>query len=47
MPEIQDFPNHPYQVKDNGSMRELVESVKEKGLNQPVIIIIYMSKIDL
>lgn len=36
--EIRDFPDHPYQVKDDDSMRELVESVKERGLIQPVIV---------
>lgn len=36
--EISDFPDHPYQVRDDDSMRELVESVKERGLIQPVIV---------
>ena len=36
--EIRDFPDHPYQVRDDDSMRELVESVKERGLIQPVIV---------
>lgn len=36
--EIKDFPDHPYQVTDDDSMRELVESVKERGLIQPVIV---------
>ena len=35
---IRDFPNHPYQVKDDESMAELVESVKTYGLLQPVLV---------
>lgn len=30
--KIQDFPNHPYKVKDDESMAELVESVKNEDL---------------
>ena len=29
---IQDFPDHPYKVKDDENMAELVESVKTRGL---------------
>ncbi|MCM1365465.1 MAG: ParB/RepB/Spo0J family partition protein [Faecalibacterium sp.] len=36
--EISDFPNHPYQVRDDESMLELVESIKERGLIQPVLV---------
>lgn len=36
--QIRDFLNHPYLVKDDESMDELVESIKERGLIQPVII---------
>lgn len=36
--KIQDFPNHPYKVKDDESMAELVESVKKRGLIQPVLV---------
>ena len=36
--QIRDFPEHPYHVKDDDSMTELVESVKECGLLQPVIV---------
>ena len=36
--QIRDFPEHPYHVKDDDSMTELVESVKERGLLQPVIV---------
>lgn len=36
--EIRDFPDHPYQVRDDDSMLELVESIKERGLIQSVLI---------
>lgn len=36
--QITDFPNHPYQVRDDDSMNELVESIKERGLIQPVLV---------
>lgn len=35
---IQDFPNHPYKVKDDESMTDLVESIKTRGLIQPVLV---------
>ena len=36
--KIRDFPEHPYQVRDDESMNELVESIKERGLIQPVLV---------
>lgn len=36
--QIKDFPNHPYKVKDDENMTELVESVKTRGLIQPVLV---------
>ena len=36
--KIRDFPDHPYQVKDDENMTELVESVKTYGLLQPVLV---------
>lgn len=36
--KIQDFPEHPYKVKDDENMVELVESVKTRGLIQPVLV---------
>ena len=36
--DIHDFPNHPYQVKDDDNMTELVESVQAYDLLQPVLI---------
>ena len=36
--QIRDFPDHPYQVKDDENMMELVESVKTYGLLQPVLV---------
>lgn len=35
---IQDFPDHPYKVKDDENMAELVESVKTRGLIQPILV---------
>ena len=36
--QIRDFSGHPYQVKDDESMFELVNSIKERGIIQPVVI---------
>lgn len=36
--EIHDFPNHPYQVKDDDSMTDLVDSIKTYRLIQPVLV---------
>jgi ParB family chromosome partitioning protein len=36
--EIRDFPDHPYKVKDDEAMLELVESIKTRGLIQPVLV---------
>ena len=36
--KIRDFPDHPYKVKDDESMDELVESIKTRGLIQPVLV---------
>ena len=36
--DIRDFPNHPYQVKDDESMTNLVDSIKTYGLIQPVLV---------
>ena len=36
--DIRDCPNHPYHVKDDESMMELVESVKTYGLLQPILV---------
>uniref|UniRef100_UPI003A8DA1C5 ParB/RepB/Spo0J family partition protein n=1 Tax=Ruminococcus sp. TaxID=41978 RepID=UPI003A8DA1C5 len=36
--QIRDFPDHPYQVKDDECMNDLVSSIKERGLIQPIIV---------
>ena len=36
--QIRDFPEHPYKAKDDESMNELVDSIMQRGLIQPVII---------
>lgn len=38
MSQICDFPDHPYQVKDDECMNDLVSSIKERGLIQPIIV---------
>ena len=38
MSQIRDFPDHPYQVKDDECMNDLVSSIKERGLIQPIIV---------
>ncbi len=35
---IQSFPDHPYQVKDDESMDLLVDSIKSRGLIQPILV---------
>ena len=36
---IEDFPDHPFQVKDDESMAQLVESIRMNGVLNPVIAI--------
>ena len=36
--EISDFPNHPFKVREDNSMMELVESVKTYGVLVPVLV---------
>ena len=36
--EIDDFPDHPYQVRMDEDMTQLVESVKERGIITPVTL---------
>ena len=36
--EISDFPNHPFKVRMDESMTEMVESVKERGVLSPVLV---------
>lgn len=36
--KIEDFPNHPYQVKDNDEMRDFAENIKANGVVMPVIV---------
>ena len=36
--EIDDFPDHPYNVRDDEEMARLVESVKEQGVVSPAIV---------
>ena len=35
---IKDFPNHPFKVRDDDKMNDLVESVKERGILYPLLV---------
>ncbi len=36
--KLKSFPNHPFQVRDDDSMRETVESIRTYGVLQPAIV---------
>lgn len=36
--ELYDFEDNPYQVKDNEDMKDLIESIKEYGVIEPLIV---------
>lgn len=36
--EIDDFPNHPFQVRDDEDMLQLVKSIKEHGVMTPAVL---------
>lgn len=36
--EIDDFPNHPFKVKQDEDMEQLIESVKERGIITPITL---------
>ena len=36
--EISDFPDHPFKVRMDEDMENLVESVKERGVLSPVLV---------
>ena len=36
--EIDDFPEHPYRVKDDEDMQNLVESIREHGVITPATV---------
>ena len=35
---IDPFPNHPYKVKDDESMEQLVESIEKRGVITPAVV---------
>ena len=35
---ISEFPNHPFQVRQDDAMMNMVESIRQSGVRQPVII---------
>jgi ParB family chromosome partitioning protein len=36
--DIDDFPNHPFQVRDDEDMQNLVESIRERGVITPAMV---------
>lgn len=36
--EITDFPNHPFKIEDNEEMDKMVESIKNIGVKEPVLV---------
>ena len=36
--EIDDFPNHPFKVRDDEDMAQLIESIKERGVITPATV---------
>ena len=36
--QIDDFPDHPFKVKDDEDMRQLIESIKERGIITPATV---------
>lgn len=36
--EIDDFPEHPYKVIVNDSLKEMSKTIEEHGVNEPVIV---------
>lgn len=36
--DLYPFPNHPFQIRDDETMRETVESIKEYGVLSPIIV---------
>lgn len=38
LPELHDFPNHPFKVRDDEAMQETAESIKQYGVLVPAIV---------
>ncbi len=38
--EIDDFPDHPFKVRDDEDMAQLIESIKERGVITPATVIV-------
>ena len=36
--DLHDFKDHPFQVRDDNDMEKLVESVKQQGVIDPIIV---------
>ena len=41
---IKDFPGHPFLVKDDESMAQLVKSIEMNGVLNPVIAILFLMR---
>ena len=37
--EIDDFPDHPFKVRDDEDMAQLIESIKERGVITPATVL--------
>ena len=36
--QLEEFPNHPYQVRIDEDLRNLQNSIKERGVDEPLIV---------
>lgn len=45
--DLQDFKNHPFKVLDNNDMNILVESIKQNGVINPIIVRKYNTKYEI
>ena len=44
--EIDDFPDHPFQVREDEDMFQLVESIKERGVITPAIPVLGLKDLE-
>ena len=35
---VDDFPGHPFEVRDDEEMAELIESIRESGVINPILV---------
>ena len=36
--KLHEFPNHPFYVRDDAAMKELMQSIHDKGVLDPIIV---------